>query len=108
LPSSEGLGFRVWKEEGNVRRRRSGRRRDQRERGKGKCTANDEGDLETLGALCHESFVAGIPRLNRAPWDDLPILLTDLSLVVNQDELRGIDDVKSDIEGGATPQRTRR
>jgi hypothetical protein len=77
------------------RRRRRRRVRDQKERGKGYFTADDEGDLEALGALCHESFVAGIPRLNWAPWDDLPVLLTDLALVINQDELRGMDDVNS-------------
>src|SRR5262249_26333595 len=48
--------------------------------------ADDEADLQPLGALRDVGAVARIPALDRAPGHDLAVLLDELPLIVEQDQ----------------------
>mmetsp|Transcript_47660 Transcript_47660/g.115704 ORF Transcript_47660/g.115704 Transcript_47660/m.115704 type:complete len:238 (+) Transcript_47660:624-1337(+) len=48
--------------------------------------ADDQADLEPLGTLSDVRGLAGVPALDRAPGEDLAVLLDDLALVVDQNE----------------------
>src|SRR5437764_7018064 len=48
--------------------------------------ADDQADLESLGAFAYIRLVAGVPSLYWAPWADLAIPLHDLALGIHQDQ----------------------
>src|SRR5450830_231289 len=48
--------------------------------------ADDQADLQALGAFAHIGAVAGVPALDRHPGHDLAVLLHDLALVVHEDQ----------------------